>query len=76
MLKCRLVVDVGSDFHSLNFAPFRLPYETCCCSFPLQQSFQLSFVFYRETGNVEEFHDLSSAHLGIGKNAHDKCTTA
>ena len=27
MLNCRLVVDVGSDFDSLNFAPFRLPYE-------------------------------------------------
>ena len=26
MLNCRLVVDVGSDFDSLNFAPFRLPY--------------------------------------------------
>ena len=25
MLNCRLVVDVGSDFDSLNFAPFRLP---------------------------------------------------
>ena len=27
MLNCRLVVDVGSDFDSLNFAPFRLPYS-------------------------------------------------
>ena len=27
MLNCRLVVDVGSDFDSLNFAPFRLPYQ-------------------------------------------------
>ena len=26
MLNYRLVVDVGSDFDSLNFAPFRLPY--------------------------------------------------
>ena len=26
MLNCRLVVDVGSDFDSLNFAPFRQPY--------------------------------------------------
>ena len=26
MLNCRLVVDVGNDFDSLNFAPFRLPY--------------------------------------------------
>ena len=25
MLNCRLVVDVGSDFDSLNFAPFLLP---------------------------------------------------
>ena len=25
MLNCRLVVDVGSDFDSLNFAPFRPP---------------------------------------------------
>ena len=28
MLNCRLVVDVGRDFDSLNFAPFRLPYMT------------------------------------------------
>ena len=26
MLNCRFVVDVGSDFDSLNFAPFRLPW--------------------------------------------------
>ena len=26
MLNCGLVVDVGSDFDSLNFAPFRQPY--------------------------------------------------
>ena len=26
MLNCRLAVDVGSDFDSLNFAPSRLPY--------------------------------------------------
>ena len=25
MLNCRLIVDVGSDFDSLNFALFRLP---------------------------------------------------
>ena len=29
MLNCRLVVDVGSDFDSLNFAPFRLLYTEC-----------------------------------------------
>ena len=28
ILNCRLVVDVGSDFDSLNCAPFRLPYLT------------------------------------------------
>ena len=27
MLNCRFVVDVGSDFDLLNFAPFRLPYR-------------------------------------------------
>ena len=31
MLNCRLVVDVGNDFDSLNFVPFRLPYLAAVC---------------------------------------------
>ena len=48
MLNCRLVVDVGIDFDSLNFAPFRLPYiraqlETYCILFELEQNIQRFF---------------------------------
>ena len=33
MLNCRFVINVGSDFDSFNFAPFRLPYSRALFAF-------------------------------------------
>ena len=44
MLNCRLVVDVGSDFDSLNFAPFRLPY---LCMYSVFDKFETNRVDLR-----------------------------
>ena len=50
MLNCRLVVDVGSDFDSLNFAPFRLPYSERHIGVPSGQDRMTFFVSQAQPG--------------------------
>lgn len=55
MLKCRLVVDVGSDFHSLNFAP---------SAYHIMKPAVVHFL----CSKVSNYHLYSTEKLGMWRN--------